>query len=70
MDIMLLVYLNNPDIARYRIDATFRKSDTIRSFYQRALHIPDYNIEQEAVENIFHKEFLLCLKWQLLATIN
>lgn len=51
----LLVYLNNPDIAKYRIDIAFRKSETIRSFYQRALLIPDYNIEQEAVENILPK---------------
>lgn len=51
----LLVYLNNPTIAKYRIDAAFRKNETIRSFYQRALLIPDYNIEQEAVENILPK---------------
>lgn len=51
----LLVYMNNPDIAKYRIDSTFRKSDIIRSFYQRALLIPEYNIEQEAVENVLPK---------------
>jgi hypothetical protein len=51
----LQVYLNNPDIAKYRIDARYGSSDTIRSFYQRALLIPDYNIEQETVENILPK---------------
>lgn len=51
----LQVYLNNPTVAKYRIDGYFRKSDTIRSFYQRALLIPDYNIEQEAVENVLPK---------------
>lgn len=51
----LQVYLNNPDIAKYRIDARYRSSDIIRSFYQRALLIPEYNIEQETVENILPK---------------
>lgn len=51
----LQVYLNNPTVAKYRIDGYFRRSDTIRSFYQRALLIPDYNIEQEAVENVLPK---------------
>lgn len=51
----LQVYLNNPDIAKYRIDGRYRASEIIRSFYQRALLIPEYNIEQETVENILPK---------------
>ena len=51
----LQVYLNNPDIAIYRIEATFVKNETIRSFYQRALGIPEYNVEQETIENILPK---------------
>lgn len=51
----LQVYLNNPDIALYRIDAQFIQSDTIKSFYRRALEIPEYNIEQEAIEHILPK---------------
>ena len=51
----LQVYLNNPDIAKYRIDYLFVKSETVRSFYQRVLLIPEYNIEQEVIENILPK---------------
>lgn len=51
----LLVYLNNPDVAKYKIDADFKKNDSIRSFYSRALRIPEYNIVQEAIENILPK---------------
>lgn len=51
----LLVYLNNPDIAKYRIEAAFIKNESIHSFYQRALGIPEYNVEQETVENILPK---------------
>lgn len=51
----LQVYLNNPDIAKYRIESTFIKNDSIRSFYRRALEIPEYNIEQETIENILPK---------------
>lgn len=51
----LLVYLNNPDIAKHKIDADFRKNEAIRTFYARALRIPDYNIEQDAVENVLPK---------------
>lgn len=51
----LQVYLNNPDIAKYRIESTFIKNETIRSFYRRALEIPEYNIEQETIENILPK---------------
>lgn len=49
------VYLNNPDIAKYRIEHRFIKSPDIRSFYQRVLLIPEYNIEQEAIENVLPK---------------
>lgn len=51
----LLVYLNNPDIARYRIEISFIKNESIRSFYERVLGIPEYNVEQETVENILPK---------------
>ena len=51
----LLVYLNNPDICRYRIEESFINNETIYSFYQRALGIPEYNVEQETVENILPK---------------
>ena len=51
----LQVYLNNPDIAKYRIESTFIKNESIRSFYRRALEIPEYNIEQETIENILPK---------------
>ena len=51
----LQVYLNNPKIAKYRIESTFLKSENIRWFYQTALGIPDYNIEQETVENVLPK---------------
>ena len=47
--------MNNPDIAKYRIESTFIKNDSIRSFYRRALEIPEYNIEQETIENILPK---------------
>ena len=51
----LQVYLNNPDIASFRIDASFIRNEVIRSFYERALGIPEYNVEQETVENILPK---------------
>ena len=51
----LQVFLNNPDIAPYRIDAAFLKSDSVRSFYERALSIPVYDVQQEALENILPK---------------
>ena len=47
--------MNNPDIAKYRIESTFIKNECIRSFYRRALEIPEYNIEQETIENILPK---------------
>ena len=51
----LLVYLNNPDVATYKIDVEFLRNETIRSFYERALQIPEYDVQQEAVENILPK---------------
>lgn len=51
----LLVYLNNPEIAQYRILSTFLSNENIRSFYQRALQIPSYNIEQEVIERVLPK---------------
>lgn len=51
----LQVYLNNPDIALYKIESSFLKSESIRSFYERALQIPEYDVQQEAVENILPK---------------
>lgn len=51
----LQVYLNNPDIAKYRIDYQFVNSEIVRSFYQRVLLIPEYNIEQEAIERVLPK---------------
>ena len=51
----LQVYLNNPNIAKYKIESTFLSSEHIKSFYRRALNIPEYNIEQEAIENILPK---------------
>ena len=51
----LLVYLNNPEIASYKIEAGCLKSEIIRSFYARALLIPEYDVQQEAVENILPK---------------
>lgn len=51
----LLVYLNNPDIAKYRIAKDFLNNEAVRSFYERALNIPEYNIEQETIENILPK---------------
>ncbi len=48
----LQVYLNNPDVARYKIDNKFITNDTIRSFYANALRIPEYNAAQEVIEKI------------------
>ena len=50
-----LVYLNNPKIAKYQINELFRKNDTIRSFYYRALQINEYNSEQEVIDGILPK---------------
>lgn len=51
----LQVYLNNPEVANYKIESTFLQSESIHSFYQRALQIPEYNVEQETIENILPK---------------
>lgn len=51
----LQVYLNNPDIAKHKIESIFLASEHIKSFYRRALNIPEYNIEQEAIENVLPK---------------
>lgn len=51
----LQVYLNNPESARYTIEASFLKSDVIRSFYETVLGIPEYNIVQEVTNNILPK---------------
>lgn len=46
------VYLNNHKIARYKIYERFLESEIIRGFYQNALQIPEYNVEQEAIESV------------------
>ena len=51
----LQVYLNNPDICTYKIHDAFRKNATIRSFYERALGIPNYDLERETIDNILPK---------------
>lgn len=51
----LQVYLNNHSAARYQIDEAFLRSNTVRRFYQNALEIPEYNIEQETLEKILPK---------------
>ncbi|WP_027430178.1 sacsin N-terminal ATP-binding-like domain-containing protein [Lachnospira multipara] len=49
------VYLNNPEIAKYRIDSKFLDNDIVYNFYNRVLHIPEYNIEREVVDKILPK---------------
>lgn len=49
------VYLNNPDICKLRIDSNFVKNEIIRSFYERALGIKEYNIERETIDKILPK---------------
>ena len=51
----LQVYLNNPDAAKYRIHSSFLASEIICRFYRSALRIPEYNIEQEAVDKVLPK---------------
>ena len=48
----LQVYLNNHDIARYKIDRGFLNNEAIKSFYRNALQIPEYNVVQETLETI------------------
>ena len=51
----LNVYLNNPDIALYKIDRDFLKNSSIINFYKNALEIPEYDIVQEVSDNILPK---------------
>jgi len=51
----LLVYLNNPAVCKFRIAEDFRTNDTIRSFYERALRIPVYDLERETIDKILPK---------------
>ncbi len=48
----LQVYLNNPDIAKYKINENFLQIESIYSFYANALKIPAYNAAQEVLEKI------------------
>ena len=48
----LQVYLNNHNVARYKIAEKFINSDIIKNFYRNALQIPEYNVEQEAIETV------------------
>lgn len=51
----LLVYLNNPAVCKYKISSEFLKKSTIRSFYERALNIPVYDLERETIDKILPK---------------
>ena len=51
----LQVYLNNPRVVNYHISTDCLQNDTIRGFYERALRIPSYDIEREALDNILPK---------------
>lgn len=51
----LQVYLNNPTVCKYKIDDSFRKNETIRSFYERALQVPVYDLERETIDKILPK---------------
>ena len=48
----LQVYLNNHSIARNKISESFLASEIIKGFLRNALQIPEYNVEQEALETI------------------
>ncbi len=48
----LQVYLNNHEIAKYKITSSFLSSDVVYSFYKNALQIPEYDVEQETIEKI------------------
>ena len=52
---VLQVYMNNPDIAKYRIDSEFLKSNIVVRFYTNTLMIPKYDINQEIIERILPK---------------
>ncbi len=51
----LQVYLNNPNVADYKIADDFRKNEIIRSFFERALGIPEYDLERETIDKILPK---------------
>ena len=51
----LLVYLNNPDIAEYRIDSECLNSTIIKRFYEDILKVPNYDINQQAIEKVLPK---------------
>lgn len=51
----LQVYLNNPAVCKLKILEAFRNNDTIRSFYERALGIPNYDLERETIDKILPK---------------
>lgn len=55
VDGKLQVYLNNPAICKLKILEAFRNNDTIRSFYERALGIPNYDLERETIDKILPK---------------
>ena len=55
IDGKLQVYINNPAVCKLKIKEEFRKNDTIRSFYERALGIPIYDLERETVDKILPK---------------
>lgn len=47
-----VVYLNNHSIAKYKIDESFLKNESIKRFYRNALGIPEYDVVREAVDTI------------------
>lgn len=51
----LLVYLNNPAVCKYKIATDFLQRESIRSFYERALNIPVYDLERETIDKILPK---------------
>lgn len=51
----LLVYLNNPAVCKYKISTEFLQRTSIRSFYERALNIPVYDLERETIDKILPK---------------
>lgn len=51
----LQVYLNNPAVCPNKISADYLKRDSIKSFLQRALGIPVYDIERETIDKILPK---------------
>lgn len=47
-----MVYLNNHNIAQYKIDDNFLNNEIIRRFYRNALRIPEYDVVREALDTI------------------